>query len=120
MAYQKTIALSLYRSVLRSHRKNLPPQMRSLGDAYVKTEFRANKTLSEKRKLDEFFTAWGDYLKRIDTMGRAKNVMSSGREEVKATFGEDLPSGLDLSDEQRKKLVELRHEATKAGGGKTL
>ena len=31
---------SLYRSILQAHRQYLPAQMRSLGDAYVKAEFR--------------------------------------------------------------------------------
>ena len=31
---------SLYRSILQAHRQYLPTQMRSLGDAYVKAEFR--------------------------------------------------------------------------------
>lgn len=35
--------LQLYRRILRVHRKKLEPEMRILGDGYVKSEFRAHK-----------------------------------------------------------------------------
>ena len=35
--------LQLYRRILRVHRKKLEPEMRLLGDGYVKSEFRAHK-----------------------------------------------------------------------------
>ena len=36
-------AIPLYRRLLRAHRKHLPREMRLLGDAYVKSEFRAHR-----------------------------------------------------------------------------
>lgn len=36
--------LHLYRRILRVHRRKLDPEMRLLGDQYVKSEFRAHKT----------------------------------------------------------------------------
>lgn len=36
--------LQLYRRILRVHRRKLQPEMRVLGDSYVKSEFRAHKT----------------------------------------------------------------------------
>lgn len=35
--------IPLYRRLLRGHRKHLPPEMRVLGDEYVKAEFRAHR-----------------------------------------------------------------------------
>lgn len=35
--------LQLYRRILRTHRKVLPPEMRLLGDEYVKSEFKLHK-----------------------------------------------------------------------------
>lgn len=37
--------IPLYRRLLRVHRKKLPPQMRLLGDEYVKSEFRAHRNV---------------------------------------------------------------------------
>ena len=35
--------IPLYRRLFRTHRKFLPPDMRLLGDEYVKSEFRAHQ-----------------------------------------------------------------------------
>lgn len=37
--------IPLYRRLLRGHRKHLPPEMRVLGDEYVKSEFRAHRNV---------------------------------------------------------------------------
>jgi len=37
--------IPLYRRLLRSHRKHLEPEMRVLGDQYVKSEFRAHQKI---------------------------------------------------------------------------
>jgi hypothetical protein len=37
--------LQLYRRILRVHRKKLDPEMRVLGDGYVKSEFRAHRNV---------------------------------------------------------------------------
>ncbi len=42
-------ALSLYRALLRAHAKHLPLDMRQLGDAYVKAEFRRLKAVTKGR-----------------------------------------------------------------------
>jgi hypothetical protein len=36
--------IPLYRRILRVHRKKLDPEMRILGDSYVKSEFRAHRS----------------------------------------------------------------------------
>ncbi len=35
--------LNLYRSIVRLHRKKLPPALRTMGDAYVRHEFDLHK-----------------------------------------------------------------------------
>ena len=37
--------IPLYRRILRTHRKHLDPEMRILGDQYVKSEFRAHRAV---------------------------------------------------------------------------
>ena len=37
--------LQLYRRILRVHRRKLDPEMRILGDLYVKSEFRAHRSV---------------------------------------------------------------------------
>jgi hypothetical protein len=37
--------IPLYRRLLRVHRKKLPVEMRLLGDEYVKSEFRAHRSI---------------------------------------------------------------------------
>lgn len=37
--------IPLYRRLLRGHRKHLDPQMRLLGDEYIKSEFRAHRNV---------------------------------------------------------------------------
>lgn len=43
--------IPLYRRLLRAHRKHLPPQMRLLGDEYVKAEFRAHRNVENPAHL---------------------------------------------------------------------
>jgi hypothetical protein len=37
--------LQLYRRILRVHRRKLDPEMRILGDSYIKSEFRAHRNV---------------------------------------------------------------------------
>ena len=37
--------IPLYRRILRTHRQKLPPEMRVMGDEYVKSEFRAHRNV---------------------------------------------------------------------------
>jgi hypothetical protein len=46
--------LQLYRRILRVHRK-LDPEMRVLGDSYVKNEFRAHRTVENPLHIVRFF-----------------------------------------------------------------
>ena len=46
-AAHKVKVLSLYRNILRQHKRKLLAVQRVLADAYVKQEFRLNKTANE-------------------------------------------------------------------------
>lgn len=86
--------LILFRSILREHRR-LPPQMRRLGDDYVRSEFRLHRT-AKPQHLEGFFSEWGKYLislrTRTDKIGRDL----------------DESSRAVLNEEQRLKLMELK------------
>lgn len=43
--------IPLYRRLLRAHRKHLPPEMRILGDEYIKAEFRAHRKVDNPAHL---------------------------------------------------------------------
>lgn len=43
--------ISLYRRLLRAHRKHLPAEMRILGDEYIKAEFRAHRNIDNPAHL---------------------------------------------------------------------
>lgn len=114
-------AKSLYRSLLRAHAKFLPNEMRELGDAYIKAEFKLHKTVTKPEQLENFFSEWETYLDQILMTARAKESISTGSlDEKKGTesafsFGKELPQNLDLSAEQAEQLAKLKDEATNQG-----
>uniref|UniRef100_A0A7S2UH10 Succinate dehydrogenase assembly factor 3 n=1 Tax=Attheya septentrionalis TaxID=420275 RepID=A0A7S2UH10_9STRA len=113
---QRMVALSLYKSLLRAHANYLPAEMRSLGDAYVKAEFRLHKPVTEAAQLEGFYDGWTQYLQQILQTGRAREAQSAGAlDGTQARFGKDLALGKDVSltEEQITQLENLRTEATK-------
>ncbi|KAL7482649.1 hypothetical protein ACHAW6_008315, partial [Cyclotella cf. meneghiniana] len=58
--------LNLYRSILHAHSKYLPTEMRQLGDAYVKSEFRLHKSVMKAEQLQNFWEEWEKYLGHIE------------------------------------------------------
>ncbi|KAI0342935.1 ACN9-domain-containing protein [Trametopsis cervina] len=56
--------LPLYRALLRAHRR-LPPEMRSLGDDYVKSEFRTLQKVENPLHVIGFLTQWKIYLDEL-------------------------------------------------------
>ncbi|KAI0636263.1 ACN9-domain-containing protein [Trametes polyzona] len=91
--------LPLYRRILRAHR-HLPHEMRSLGDDYVKAEFRRHKDITNKVHIIGFLSQWKMYLDQIP----------SGPE-AKAFRGKPLdPTTLEkMSAEQLGQLYEVMH-----------
>ncbi|KAI0775030.1 ACN9-domain-containing protein [Trametes elegans] len=56
--------LPLYQRILRAHRA-LPHEMRSLGDDYVKAEFRRHKDVTNKVHIIGFLSQWKVYLDQL-------------------------------------------------------
>ncbi|KAH8100782.1 ACN9-domain-containing protein [Cristinia sonorae] len=54
----------LYRSILRAHR-HLPYEMRSLGDTYVKDEFRRHQKIDNPLHIIGFLSQWKVYLDEL-------------------------------------------------------
>src|SRR3954468_20452872 len=97
-----TLPIPLYRSILRLHR-SLPPEMRSIGDDYVKSEFRRHRDATNPVHIVGFLTQWQEYA----------SVMKAGQ------GGRKLSKEVaeKLSEEQIGQLWELRQEVRKVVEG---
>ncbi|KAK1059158.1 hypothetical protein LTR74_012846 [Friedmanniomyces endolithicus] len=58
--------IPLYRRLLRSHRKYLTPELRVLGDEYVKSEFRAHRDTENPVHIVGFLSEWQRYAQMIE------------------------------------------------------
>ncbi|KAI9020061.1 hypothetical protein CLU79DRAFT_836416 [Phycomyces nitens] len=120
--------MELYRQILRVHRR-LPPPMRSLGDDYVKAEFRRHKDVDNPVHLIGFVSQWQDYL---DTL---KKQTASIKSESSALSNDSLVKSFNvpkdglgkkidpelyerMSDEQIGQLYELHNELKPGSGEK--
>ncbi|KAI0787983.1 ACN9-domain-containing protein [Fomes fomentarius] len=92
--------LPLYRRILRAHR-SLPYEMRSLGDNYVKDEFRRHHKITNKVYVIGFLSQWKMYLDQLP----------AGPDGGKAFRGKPLdPTTLEkMSAEQLSQLYEVMH-----------
>ena len=95
--------LRLFAGILRAHRA-LPQQMRALGDAYVREEFRKHRDAKDKF-LPAFFREWDAYLAQL----AAAPAPAGG------AVGRDLApdEAAALTKEQLEQLARLHEEATK-------
>ncbi|OAW00008.1 hypothetical protein PTTG_25137 [Puccinia triticina 1-1 BBBD Race 1] len=86
--------LVLYRRLLRIHR-SLPIEMRSLGDVYVKDEFRRCRAIENPIQIIGFLSQWKAYLDNLQNQN--------------GEMGKKLPEDLleKLSPEQVGQLFEL-------------
>ena len=46
--------MSLYKNIMSLHRRKLPEQLRSVGDDYVRAEFKAMKTVKKSIFVEEY------------------------------------------------------------------
>lgn len=92
----------LYRSILREHKKKLPPVMRKLGDDYIKAEFKLHKE-AKPEFLKSFYEGWDNYLNTLKQ-----------KKDGKVGIDMDINDRDKLNDEQRKKLIDLKNEALKS------
>ncbi|KAL7451906.1 hypothetical protein ACHAWC_004251 [Mediolabrus comicus] len=137
-------AISLYKNILRAHKRFLPHEMRQLGDAYVKAEFRLHQKVTKPEQLDPFFSEWNKYLIHVERVGREKQMVEAGLVDSSSSsrhqhhqgnnnndtsnmngqrsnnrqsrgFGKDVSSDVTFNEEQQGQLSKLREEAEKAG-----
>jgi hypothetical protein len=94
--------LAALRSVLRLHRTTLPPPLRSLGDEFLREEFRRHHAANaSSAQWGAFVTEWQRYASQL--RGEATAPM--------ARSGElDAETRAALSPEQRAQLDRLRAE----------
>lgn len=62
--------LPLYRRLLRAHRSLPNLEMRTLGDTYVKDEFRRHRSIENPLQIVGFLTQWKLYLDGIEKDGQ--------------------------------------------------
>lgn len=116
-------AIGLYRSLLKAHKTHLPPEMRHLGDTYIKSEFKMHKN-AKPEHLTGFFGEWEKYLEELKKTARTRESLSMGavvdpsataQASEAMAYGKDLPKGIELQEEQRQQLEALKREAEKLG-----
>ena len=99
----RSIILSLYREILRTHRTDLPPPMRALGDRYARDEFKRHKEgNTTETQWREFHSEWQKYLLQI------KGV---NHEPVNGALSDEVFD--NLTDEQKQQLARLHGQAVK-------
>ncbi|XP_021047313.1 succinate dehydrogenase assembly factor 3, mitochondrial [Mus pahari] len=100
---------ALYRRILQLHRA-LPPDLKALGDQYVKDEFRRHKSVGPG-EAQRFLKEWETYAAVLWQQAEDSRQSSTG----KPCFGTSLPEEKlnDFRDEQIGQLQELMQEATK-------
>lgn len=91
----------LYRALLRAHRRHLPPEMRSLGDDYVKAEFRRHQKIDNPLHIVGFCSQWKMYLDAI-----LQDAQASGGDVRGLSLDPSLIER--FSDEQLYQLYELK------------
>eukprot|EP00756_Hemistasia_phaeocysticola_P063945 Hpha_TRINITY_DN7410_c0_g1::TRINITY_DN7410_c0_g1_i1::g.95895::m.95895 len=102
-AVRRLAALTLYRRILKAHGSGvLSPAQRSLGDKYVKTEWRRHMRVSPE-VASAFYAEWFHYLEHLSNHRGAQSG-GVGRHLT------DEETAL-LSEDQRKKLAEIRSQA---------
>lgn len=110
--------LHLYKKILKAHSRHLPIEMRQLGDAYVRSEFRSHKDITDEKQLDKFFKEWETYYDHIKKTARVRETMETGlvdgdhESDSFHSFGSDLDKQLELTTEQEAQLRKLKEEAS--------
>ncbi len=91
-------ASTLYRSILKLHKERFTSELKSIGDKYVKEEFKLHKAVTNETHLKNFYTEWEQY---IEIMRNSNGKVGRDMEKSDAQ---------KLNDEQMIKLAELRAE----------
>jgi len=97
-------ALRLYKAILKLHKKTLPEDMRTLGNEYLRTEWKLHKNVSPK-VARTFLDSWKEYFISLRSSSRTneKVGLDLSEEQIKS-----------LSKEQQEQLLKLKEETEKA------
>ena len=106
---------SLYRTVLGSHRRHLPPELRPLGDAYAKEEFRRHLAAATTPKQ---WMAFGEEWARYAALLAGEEEGAAAHAGPRRNVNDDLVGS--LSEAQKATLEKLREEAMGGGGGGSM
>lgn len=97
-------ALSVFRQVLRIHRDNLPPPMRTLGDNYIRDEMRRHNTPdTTKAQWQTFVKEWCIYRDMLTGKGDLQNKGGDIHPDVIAA----------MTPEQKQQFLDLKQETEK-------
>lgn len=110
MSHIRTVR-ALYKHILKLH-YNLPPDLKSVGDAYVKAEFKQHKS-AKPEYVAPFLIQWKEYAELLESQ-IAENL-SEGRG-LHPKVGASLPEEIltkELSGDQVLQLHELMKETSK-------
>ena len=111
--------LRLYARVLRLHRQKLPAMQRSIGDEYVKKEFRAHQQVEAGSEFHApFMKAWEDYCEQLDAFRPLEGSQGWTKEGIReqVRLGKDLTEEqvAAMSEEQRQQVAKLKTETLDA------
>lgn len=118
----KATILFIYRSILRLHARHLPEKMRAIGDTYVRSEFKLHKNVTNEKQKTQFIQGWMNYLttmkKTVDAQERSHSndlvdQLGDSKAYSMTKFGSHLPPDVQLTDDQRNKIQQLKQEAFK-------
>ncbi|GES88984.1 ACN9-domain-containing protein [Rhizophagus clarus] len=106
--------LILYRQILRIHRL-LPPSLRSLGDDYVKAEFRRHKDVTNPIQIVGFIDQWQFYLDKLKIQVNTAKLQPANK-----IYGKKFDSNIleKFSEQQLGQLYVLRNEIKDNGKSK--
>lgn len=94
----------LYRRLLRAHRKHLPSEMRLLGDAYIKSEFRAHREVENPVHIIGFLTEWQMYAQQLEGDSWLGERMDIGK--IEKMSDQQLGQMYELMQAIRKRQLE--------------
>ncbi|XP_007440973.1 succinate dehydrogenase assembly factor 3, mitochondrial [Python bivittatus] len=100
---------TLYKKILQLHRV-LPPELKALGDQYVKDEFRRHKSIS-LQEAQNFLQEWENYAMMLWQQANQHAQNATNQPHFGAHLSEEKLNA--LRDEQLGQLQELMQEATK-------
>lgn len=97
--------VNLYRHILKLHRL-LPSEMRTIGDNYVKTEFKLHKKITEPEILEIFYKEWAQYSETLLNQVNEEFKTNSVEKSLGAKL--ELKRLSEFNDDQLYNLMELR------------